>query len=67
MTNVVLLYSVGTNITNMQFLYSDLVALVPLSILQARTGSWPNLTKHKPTGTLFYLPVILSVALSAAI
>ena len=67
MTTVVLLYASGTNITDKQFLYIDLVALVPLSVLQARTGSWHELTNDRPANTLFAAPVILSVLLSAII
>ena len=65
MTTVVLMYTRGTNISDMQFLYIDLVALVPLSILQARTSSYGELTSDRPTSTLFYMPVILSVCLSS--
>lgn len=45
----------------MQFLYVDLTALVPLSIMQAWTGSARKLTKDMPTATLFYYPVLISV------
>ena len=62
-----LLYCTGTNITDSQFLYIDLVALVPLSIAQAWTGSYHELTKHVPTNTLFYFPVLLSVIVSSLI
>jgi len=48
-------------------LYIDLVALVPLSIFSAWTGPYPTLNRSLPTATLFYLPVILSVFVSAAI
>jgi hypothetical protein len=48
-------------------LYIDLVALVPLSIFQARTGSYHKLTKDMPTDTLFYGPVLISVCVSALI
>ena len=67
MTTVILLYCTGTNVTDMQFLYIDLMALVPLSVLQARTGSHGELTKDRPTNSLFYFPVLLSVILAGAI
>ena len=35
-----LLYAIGQSITDSQFLYIDLVALVPLSVVQAWTGSY---------------------------
>ena len=62
-----LLYSIGSNITDTQFLYIDLVALVPLSVVQAWTGSYHSLTKDVPTATLFYFPVLLSVIVSSLI
>lgn len=62
-----MLYSIGSNITNNQFLYIDITALVPLSIVQAWTGSYEKLTKDVPTATLFYYPVLLSVFVSSMI
>jgi cation-transporting ATPase 13A2 len=63
----VMLYCIGSNITDRQFLYIDLVALVPLSVVQAWTGSYHKLTKDVPTATLFYFPVLLSVIVSSLI
>jgi cation-transporting ATPase 13A3/4/5 len=63
----ILCYTKGAAITDGQFLYIDLVALVPLSIFQARTGSYHKLTKDMPTDTLFYGPVLISVGVSALI
>lgn len=65
--SVILLIPVGCYLTDHQFLYIDLLALVPLSILQARTAAYPELTEQLPTSTLFYLPVLFSVAGSALI
>jgi len=62
-----MLYSIGNNITDTQFLYIDLIALVPLSIFQAWTGSYHKLTKDIPTSTLFYYPVLTSVIVSTFI
>jgi cation-transporting ATPase 13A3/4/5 len=64
---VTLLYTVAGNITDHQFLFIDLIALVPLSLFSAWTGAYEKLTKHIPTATLFYRPVLLSVIMSAAI
>ena len=44
-----------------------MVALVPLSIFSAWTGSFPKLNKQLPTATLFYTPVLISVTVSALI
>ena len=65
--SVVLLIPAGCNLSNPQFLYIDLVALFPLSIFQAWTGAHDELTPDVPTSTLFYTPVVLSVAGSGAI
>ena len=62
-----MLYAIGSNITDTQFLYIDLVALVPLSVLQAWTGSCEKLTKDVPTATLFYFPVLTSVIVASCI
>ena len=62
---VTLLYMCGSNITDSQFLYVDLVALIPLSVVQAWTDSHDKLTRHVPTATLFSLPVLSSVILSS--
>ena len=40
---------------------------MPLSIVQAWTGSYEKLTADVPTATLFYLPVLTSVVISAVI
>ena len=65
--SVVLLIPIECNLTDRQFLFIDLVALVPLSIFQARTGAYDKLSPEIPTATLFYAPVLASVAGSAAI
>lgn len=64
---VLMLYTIDANITDHQFLYIDLIALVPLSILSAWTGAHDKLSKDVPTATLFYKPVIVSVVMSSAI
>jgi len=63
----IMLYSIDCSLTAHQFLYIDLVALVPLSILMALTGSFEKLTNEVPTATLFYYPVLTSVFASAMI
>ena len=62
-----MLYAIGNNITDSQFLYIDLIALVPLSIFQAWTGSYHKLTKDVPTASLFYYPVLTSVVVASLI
>lgn len=64
---VTLLYAVGSNLTDTQFLYIDLVILVPLSIFMGQTGAYKELTPHLPTGSLLSFPVLTSVLGSVVI
>jgi len=58
---VTLLYSIGSNLSDMQFLYVDLFTLVPLSIFMGQTEAYKSLTPHLPAGSLLSLPVLSSV------
>ncbi len=60
-TTVTLLYSIGTDLTDMQFLYVDFFTLVPVSILMSYTEPFSTLTPHLPAGSLLSLPVLTSV------
>jgi hypothetical protein len=62
-----MMYTRDCVLTDHQFLYIDLVALIPLSIFSAWTGPYPTLNDNLPTATLFYAPVLLSVAFSSLI
>jgi len=62
-----MLYTINLSLTDHQFLYIDLVALIPLSIFSAWTGPYPTLNKNLPTATLFYAPVLISVLVSSLI
>lgn len=59
--SVWLLFTKDTSLTDSQFLYIDLVVLVPLAIFMARTGAYEKLMIEVPTATLFYFPVLVSV------
>lgn len=65
--SVLLLIPDGCTLTDKDFLYEDIVALVPLSIMMAWTGANTELTEHLPTASLMYLPVIISVVGSTLI
>ena len=60
-TNVILLYTVGSNMSNYQFLYEDLVVTVPLSLFMGWTGPYSKLTSMRPPGSLLSFPVLFSV------
>jgi len=59
--SVWLLFTKDATLTDSQFLYIDLVVLVPLAIFMARTGAYEKLMIEVPTATLFYFPVLVSV------
>lgn len=65
--SVTMLYIIGSNLSDFQFLYIDLFVLVPLSILMGRTEAYRNLTPHLPSGSLLSLPVLTSVLGSVVI
>lgn len=46
--SVTCLYAVGSNLSDNQFLYVDIMVLVPLCIFQAWTGASDKLTRHLP-------------------
>lgn len=56
-----MLYVIGSNLADYQFLYIDLALLVPLSMFMGYTGPYKNLTQHLPSGALISLPVLTSV------
>ena len=65
--SVSLLYLQGSNMSDNQFLYIDLVVLVPLCIFQSWTGPYHELTVDLPQASLFSKPVLVSVLGSALI
>ncbi len=65
--SVTLLYLNGMNLTDYQYLYIDLVILVPLSMLMGKTEPYSYLTPHMPAGSLISLPVLASVIGSVVI
>jgi cation-transporting ATPase 13A3/4/5 len=57
----------GNNFGDDQYLYSDLIILLPLTITMGITGPYKRLTKHMPTGSLVSVPVLTSVLGSVVI
>lgn len=64
---VTLLYLEGSNLSNNQFLYIDIAVLVPLCVLQSRTGAYHKLSATLPQESLLSVPIISSVLGTAAI
>jgi cation-transporting P-type ATPase 13A2 len=60
-TSVTLLYQIGANLSDAQFLYIDLFMIIPLSIFMGQTEAYKSLTPHLPSGSLLSLPVLTSV------
>jgi cation-transporting P-type ATPase 13A2 len=58
---VIMLYNIGSNLGNWQFLYIDLFLVIPLSITMSRTGSYKQLDRSRPTGHLISFSVLFSV------
>jgi cation-transporting P-type ATPase 13A2 len=54
-------------LSDYQFLYIDLILLIPLSIFMGSTHAYEKLTPHIPAGALISFPVISSVLISFAI
>lgn len=65
--SVILLYTMGSRLSDSQFLYIDLFMIIPLSIFMGQTESYKTLTPHLPSGSLLSLPVLTSVIGSAFI
>ena len=59
---VIILYSLGSNLGDWQFLYIDLFIIIPLSLTMSRTGSYSKLSKTLPIGELISVPNLCSVA-----
>lgn len=59
--SVLLLVPDGCYLNDTQFLYADLIALVPLSIMMAWTGANSKLNEHLPLASLMYFPVAVSM------
>jgi len=62
-----LLYWIGSNFTDVEYLYTDLFQIIPLSMFMGWTGAYDKLTHHLPEGSLISLPVLISVFGSVAI
>ncbi|XP_076085924.1 polyamine-transporting ATPase 13A3-like isoform X2 [Mytilus galloprovincialis] len=62
-TSVCILYWIGINLTDFEFLYVDLFLLASLSITFGRTDAYPELSKDPPAFSLTSLLPITSIVL----
>jgi len=60
-TSVILLYFIGNNLGDWQYLYIDLFVIIPLSLTMARTGAHSKLSKIMPIGKLISFINLFSV------
>ena len=67
MISSTLLSQFGTYLTDAQFLFLDMLALLPLSIFQTLTGAYDKLTRDMPSAKLFSFPILLSIGVSTCI
>jgi len=66
-TSVIILYWVGVNLTDFQFLYIDLFLITTLGITFGYTEAYPKLARHPPLISLMCLAPILSFVLNTMI
>nr|XP_058929855.1 polyamine-transporting ATPase 13A2 isoform X3 [Kogia breviceps] len=65
--SVLLLYTVNTNLGDVQFLVIDLVITTTVAVLMSRTGPAPALGQARPPGALLSVPVLSSLLLQVAL
>mmetsp|Transcript_11776 Transcript_11776/g.11736 ORF Transcript_11776/g.11736 Transcript_11776/m.11736 type:complete len:138 (+) Transcript_11776:2522-2935(+) len=58
---VIMLYALGANLGDWQYLYIDLFILIPMSITMSRTGAHKTLSKVLPLGELISFQNLASV------
>ena len=58
---VTLMYLYTTDISDNQFLFIDLVLIIPIATTMSWSKAYPVLSKEQPTSTLISLNVLMSV------
>mmetsp|Transcript_4481 Transcript_4481/g.4327 ORF Transcript_4481/g.4327 Transcript_4481/m.4327 type:complete len:347 (-) Transcript_4481:34-1074(-) len=58
---VSMLYSMGSGLTNNQFVTFDMITMLPLAITMSKTGPYHKLSKRHPTASLMSVAVLTSV------
>nr|XP_019608643.1 PREDICTED: probable cation-transporting ATPase 13A2 isoform X2 [Rhinolophus sinicus] len=65
--SVLILYTINTNLGDMQFLTIDLVITTTVAVLMSRTGPALALGRARPPGALLSVPVLSSLLLQVAL
>ncbi|KAF6344041.1 ATPase cation transporting 13A2 [Rhinolophus ferrumequinum] len=65
--SVLILYTINTNLGDMQFLAIDLVITTTVAVLMSRTGPALALGRARPPGALLSVPVLSSLLLQVAL
>lgn len=58
---VSILYSLGSGLSNNQFVCFDLFTMLPLAITMSKTGPYHKLSKRQPTASLISVSVLTSI------
>ncbi|XP_021484640.1 polyamine-transporting ATPase 13A2 isoform X3 [Meriones unguiculatus] len=65
--SVLILYTINTNLGDLQFLAIDLVITTTVAVLMSRTGPARTLVRARPPGALLSVPVLGSLLLQVAL
>lgn len=60
-TAVTILYYFASNLSDFQYMFIDLITILPVSITMCYTGPYQELSARQPTATLISAPVLTSV------
>ena len=65
--SVLILYTVGTNLGDVQFLWIDLAITTTVAVFMSRNAPYPKLVKQRPPGSLLNPTIITSFLLQIAL
>lgn len=60
-SQVLILYSISNKLTDNQYIFIDIVTILPLSIFMCWTSASEKLSKNIPIGKLFSFPILISI------
>jgi len=64
---VILLYTIGSNLGDQQYLYIDMLIILPLAVFMSHTGAYHRLVQRRPICALISVPVLTSLVGQIAI